>query len=137
MQTLVICAAVLAVVLALQIIVLRALFGSEMESYKLLANIGLTCTTARWSVLWQVLLFTLLGQLVGFAALWYCNHLGIERIVSIIRYLPADKMALLSLVHLAAALAAAGVIAGAVRKRIFPMVAVQDDLKMEDEEAAL
>ncbi len=136
-QTLVICAAVLVAVLTLQIIVLRALFGSEMESYKLLANIGLTCTTAKWSVLWQVLLFTALGQLVGFGALWYCNLLGIERVVSIIRYLTADKMALLSLVHLMAALVAAAVIAGAVRKRIFPMVAVQDDLKLDDEEAVV
>ena len=135
LQTLAICAAVLIVVLALQIIVLRALFGSEMENYKLLANIGLTCTSAKRSVFWQVLLFAALGQAVGFAALWYCNRLGIERIVSILRYLPPSNLALLSLVHLAGALAAAGVIAGAVRKRVFPLVASQDDLKLDEEVA--
>lgn len=135
-QTLAICAAVLAAVLVLQVIVLRALFGSEMENYKLLANIGLTCGGAKRSVLWQVLLFAALGQAVGFAALWYCSRLGIERIVSILRYLPPGNMALLSLVHLLGALAAAGVIASAVRKRVFPLFSNQDDLKL-DEEVAL
>lgn len=135
-QTLAICAAVLVVVLVLQVIVLRALFGSEMENYKLLANIGLTCGSAKRSVLWQVLLFAALGQGVGFAALWYCHSLGIERIVSIVRYLPPGNMALLSLVHLCGALAAAAVIASAVRKRVFPLLAKQEDLKLGDEEVA-
>ena len=66
LQTLMICAAVLLAVLILQILVLRALFGSELENYRLLANIGLTCATAQRSILWQVLLFTALGQGVGF-----------------------------------------------------------------------
>lgn len=135
LQTLMICAAVLLAVLLLQILVLRALFGSEIENYRLLANIGLTCATAKRSVLWQVLLFTALGQAVGFAGLWYCNRLGIERIVSIIRYLPAQLMAVLSAVHLAAAVAAALVIGGAVRKRIYPLVKKQDDIRLDEEVA--
>jgi hypothetical protein len=135
LQTLLICAAVLLAVLALQILVLRALFGSEIENYRLLANIGLTCATAKRSILWQVLLFTALGQGVGFAALLYCNHIGIERIVSIMRYLPAELMAVLSAVHLAAAVAAALVIGGAVRKRIYPLVKKQDDIRLDEEVA--
>ena len=135
LQTLLICAAVLLAVLALQILVLRALFGSEIENYRLLANIGLTCATAKRSVLWQVLLFTALGQGVGFAGLLYCNHIGIERIVSIMRYLPAELMAVLSAVHLAAAVAAALVIGGAVRKRIYPLVKKQDDIRLDEEVA--
>jgi hypothetical protein len=135
LQTLMICAAVLIAVLILQILVLRALFGSELENYRLLANIGLTCATAKRSILWQVLLFTALGQGVGFAGLLYCNRLGVERIVSILRYLPAELMALLSGVHLAAAIAAAMVIGGAVRKRIYPLVKKQDDIRLEEEVA--
>jgi hypothetical protein len=135
LQTLMICAAVLVAILALQILVLRALFGSELENYRLLANIGLTCATAKRSILWQVLLFTALGQGVGFAGLLYCNHMGIERIVSILRYLPAELMALLSGVHLAAAIAAAMVIGGAVRKRIYPLVKKQDDIRLDEEVA--
>ena len=127
--------AVLVAVLFLQILVLRALFGSEIENYRLLANIGLTCATAKRSILWQVLLFTALGQGVGFAALLYCDHIGIERIVSIMRYLPAELMAVLSAVHLAAAVAAALVIGGAVRKRIYPLVKKQDDIRLDEEVA--
>ena len=135
LQTLMICAAVLIAVLILQILVLRALFGSELENYRLLANIGLTCATAQRSILWQVLLFTALGQGVGFAALQYCSHIGIERIVSILRYLPAELMALLSGVHLAAAMVAAMIIGGAVRKRIYPLVKKQDDIRLDEEVA--
>lgn len=132
-QTLLISAAVLIVVLVLQMLVLRALFGSETENYRLLANIGLTCGTAKRSVLWQVLLFTAAGQAVGFAGLWYCNQNGVERIVSIIRYLPPYLMVLLSAVHLAAALLAALWIARALQKRVYPMFVRSDDLKLDEE----
>lgn len=134
-QTLLICAAVLIVILLLQVIVLRALFASETENYRLLANIGLTCSTAQRSVLWQVLLFCAAGQAVGFAALWYCNRIGIERIVSIIRYLPPMLMALLSAVHLAAALLGALWTARALQKKVYPMFVRRDDLKLDDGEA--
>lgn len=134
-HTLIICAAVLLVVLVLQMLVLRAIFSSETENYRLLANIGLTCGTAQRSILWQVLAFTAAGQLVGFAALFYCNQVGIERIVRIIRYLPPQLMTAMSLVHLAAALIAAFWIALALRKRVYPMLIRRDDLKLDDEEA--
>lgn len=134
-QTLVICAAVLLVVVFLQIIVLRALFGSELENYRLLANIGLTCRTAKRSILWQILLFTALGQAVGFAALWQCSRMGIERIVNILRYLPAELMAVLSAVHLAAALIAAFWLGRTVQKRVYPMFIHRDDLALDAEEA--
>ncbi len=132
-QTLLISAAVLLVVLALQIIVLRALFGSETENYRLLANIGLTCDTARYSVLWQILLFTVLGQGAGFAALWYCHRAGVEQIVHIIRHLPPELVMVLSAVHLAAALLAALWVSRAVRKRVYPMFLRKDDLKLDEE----
>lgn len=133
-QTLVVCAAALAMVVLLQVIVLRALFGSEIENFRLLANIGLSCTTAKASIFWQILLFTLLGQGLGFAALWYCNDLGVERIVSIIRYLPTELMALLSAVHLLAAVIAALWIARTVQKRVYPLFANHSDLAVEEEE---
>ena len=132
-QTLLICGAVLVAVLALQMLVMRALFGSETENYRLLANIGLTCTTAQRSVLWQILLFTAAGQAVGFAGLWYCYHTGVERIVSIIRYLPPYLMAALSFTHLLAALFAALWVSRALRKRVYPMFVRRDDLKMDEE----
>ena len=44
-------------------------------------------------------------------------------------------MAVLSAVHLAAAVAAALVIGGAVRKRIYPLVKKQDDIRLDEEVA--
>ncbi|MGN0998899.1 MAG: ABC transporter ATP-binding protein [Faecousia sp.] len=135
-QTLMICIGALLAVVALQVIVLRAMFGSELENYRLLANIGLVCGTAKRSVLWQILLFTLLGQGIGGGALLVCNAMGVQRIVNIVKYLPGQWMALLSAVHLAAALLAALWIAGAVQKRVYPMSRSRTDLKLEDEEVA-
>jgi len=136
-QTLVICAAALVLVVVLQIIVLRALFGSQMENYKLLANIGLPCATAKRSLLEQILLFTALGQLLGAAALWYCHQKGVERIVSIIRYLPGKLMVLLSGVHIAAALIAAMWLGRVIRRRVYPESARKDDIFIDDEEVAV
>ena len=132
-QTLLICAAVLIVVLFLQVIVLRALFSGETDNYRLLANIGLTCSTAQKSVFWQILLFCGIGQGMGFAALWCCNRLGVERIVSIVRYLPPLLMVLLSAVHLIAALLGALWTARALQKRVYPMFVRRDDLKLDEE----
>ena len=133
-QTLVICAAVLLVVILLQIIVLRALFASEVENYRLLANIGLTCSTAKRSVLWQILLFTVLGQALGFLALWRGYEMGIEKIVNIVKYLPVELMAVLSAVHLAAALLAAAWVARTVQKQVYPLFTHHSDLALDEED---
>ena len=136
-QTLTVCLAVLLAVLLLQVTVLRALFGTQTENYRLLGNIGLTCPTAKRSILWQVLLFTALGQLLGLGILLLCGQLGIERILYVLRYLPWGYMALLSAVHLLGALAAAAWVVSAVTKQVFPLSGKQSDLPLEEEEAAV
>lgn len=136
-QTLAVCLAVLLAVLLLQVTVLRALFGTQTENYRLLGNIGLTCPTAKRSILWQVLLFTALGQLLGLGILLLCGHLGVERIVYVLRYLPWGYMIVLSAVHLMGALTAAAWVVRAVTKQVFPMSGKQSDLPLEEEEAAV
>lgn len=135
-QTLGICLGALILAVALEIIVLRALFGSQLENYKLLANIGLTCSVAKRSVLWQILLFALLGQILGAAFLLLGDHLEMQRITAIVQYLAADKAILLSLVHLAAALLATLWVCRNLQKRIYPMFANRTDLPMDDQEVA-
>ena len=135
-QTLGICLGALLLAVALEIIVLRALFGSQLENYKLLANIGLTCSVAKRSVLWQILLFTLLGQILGGTFLLLGDHLEIQRITAIVRYLTEGNILLLSLVHLAAALLAALWVGRNLQKRIYPMFANRTDLPMDDQEVA-
>lgn len=136
-QTLTVCLAVLLAVLLLQVTVLRALFGTQTENYRLLGNIGLTCPTAKRSILWQVLLFTALGQLLGLGFLLLCGRMGIERIVHVLRYLPWGYLAVLSAVHLIGALAAAAWVVSAVTKQVFPLSGKQSDLPLEEEEAAV
>ena len=131
-QTLTVCAAALLAVLALQVVVLWALFGTQTESYRLLSNIGLTCPTARRSLLWQVLLFTLLGQLLGLGGIWLGNALGIQRIVHVVRYLPPVYALALSTVHLVAALAAAAWVMHSMTKQVFPLSSKESDLDLEE-----
>ena len=139
MQTLSICLLALLAVVLLQLVLLRAMFSAQTESYQLLSNIGLVSGTAKLSVLWQFLCFTLLGQLLGGGAVFLCGQLGIERIVHILRYLPAPYILLLSAVHLAASLAATGWVIRALGKQVYPLAGRYTDLNLDDqeEEAAL
>ena len=132
-QTLMVCALALLAVLALQVIVLRALFSAQTESYRLMSAIGLTCPVAKRSVLWQVLLFTLLGQLLGLGALLACRAAGVERVVSMLRYLPPAYLLAFGAVHLAAALVAALWVSRAMAKQVFPMTARRSDLSLDEE----
>lgn len=63
MTTLVICMLALVVSVAAQVAVLSAMFGLEMKNYAQLSDLGLSCRTGKLSVLWQVLLLTVIGQL--------------------------------------------------------------------------
>ena len=130
LQTLKVCLLALAAVVLLQIVVLRAMFGLETEEFRLLADLGLDRRTARQSVLWQILAFTLGGQVLALAALLICGGLGVERIVAILRYLPLPWALLLSAVHLAAGVLAGLWVASAVRRKVYPFTGHRPDLDM-------
>jgi len=133
-QTLTVCASALLLILLLQVIVLRALFSTQTESYRLLSNIGLVCPVAKRSIYWQILLFTLLGQLVGLVGLLLCSRLGVERIVFILRYLPPAKLLIFSAIHLAAALISALWISHSLTGQVFPFSGRESDLSLDAEE---
>ena len=130
MQTLQICLTALIAVVALQIVLLRALFSVQTESFRILSNIGLTSRTARASVLWQILLFTLLGQLVGGAAVWMCGCNGVKRIEQMLRYLPLPYVLILSGVHLAASLLSALLVIRSMEKQVYPLAGKNRDLDL-------
>ena len=73
-QTLIICLAAMIVILLLQVLVLRAMFGMQTENYRILSNIGLDCKTAKRSVFWQTLLFMILGQGLAAVCIYECGH---------------------------------------------------------------
>ena len=132
-QTLTVCIAALLAVVALQVLMLRALFSVQTDSYKLMSNIGLVSRPAALSVLWQILSFTLLGQLLGGSGIWLCGKGGIQRIEQILRYLPPKYILLLSAVHLAASLTAALWVMGALRKQVYPLAGNFSDLNLDTE----
>ena len=136
MQTLKVCLLALIAVVMLQIVVLRAMFSMETEEYRLLANLGLRCRNAKRSVLWQVIAFSLGGEALAVAAIALCNSMKIERIVSIMRYLPAPYMLLTWVLHFAAGLLTSVWIVGALRKQVYPVAGIRADLDMEEEEVA-
>ena len=137
MQTLTVCCAALLAVILLQVIVLRAMFGTQTESYRLFSNIGLTCRTAKLSILWQILFFTVCGQIIGGIAILICGQLGIERIVHLIHYLPPSCALVLFGVHLLAGLAAGLWVMQSVGRQVYPLAGKQSDLILDTEEDAL
>lgn len=132
-QTLFICVLALIVILALQVVVLKAMYAMKHESYKLLSNIGLDCRTAKRSILLQFLIFTLLGQSLGLGGIVLGTKLGIERIAHVTRYLPLSYILVLSVVHLLATVISAALVMGALRKQVYPFAARETDLALGEE----
>ena len=135
-QTLIISSGALAAVLLLQLIVLRAMFGMENESYRIFSNVGLPYKTARNSVLLQVLSFTVAGQLMGLGALSICSRLQVQRILDLTKYLTTFHWLVLSAVHLLASGAVAAFVVRSLRKRIYPVSDYRTDLDIDEEEEA-
>jgi len=133
-QTLTVCLAALIAVVALQIVLLRALFAVQTESYKLMSHIGLVSRSAKLSVLWQILGFTLMGQIVGGVGIWICGNSGIQRIEEILKYLPPKYIALLSGVHLTASLLVALWVMLALKKQVYPLAGKYSDINLDSYE---
>ncbi len=136
MQTLEICVTALVVVFALQVLLLIAMFAVQTESFKTLSNIGLTGRTARMSILWQILIFTAIGQAAGALAIFICGYNGVERIEEMLRYLPAVYVILLSAVHIAASALAAIFVLRSIDKHVYPMAWKNRDLVIDEKEDA-
>ena len=132
-QTMSICLMAMVAVVALQIVVLRALFGVQLPGYRLLRNIGLVRASAKRSILWQFVLFTALGQLLAGLALWGCKGRGIEMVTRMLPYLPPMTLAALSAVHLAAAMTAAVWTVRTLEKQVYPVAERFVDLQMDEE----
>ncbi len=139
MQTLRICAVALLIVFVLQVAVFRAMFGFEMESYRLLSNIGLDCKTAQLSVFLQVLLFTAFGQILGVSAILLCGEFGFQSIGRLLRYLSLSYQVILSLLHLSACLITAFWAMHALKRQVYPKSGSVSDLDWDalDEEVTV
>lgn len=133
-QTLRVCLIALIAVIALQTVLLRAMFGMQTESYRLLSNIGLTGSVAKLSVVWQVLAFTVAGQLIGGLGIWICAQAGIERIAEILSYLPLIYVLVLSGVHFATSAISTVWIVAALGRQVYPLAGKFEDIVLDDGE---
>lgn len=135
-QTLKICALALLMVMALQVVLLRALYASQLGDYKLLGNMGLTCRLAMGSLWRQLAGQVLLGQLLAAVGIFLCARLRVDRILNVLRYLPIGYVALLLLIHIAVSAIGGLWVVKSLRSQVYPLAGRESDLDMEQEAEA-
>ncbi len=128
LQTLTVCLLALVAITVLAVIVTRAMFGLQTESYKLLSDIGLSKRTAKQSLFLQNLPFTVIGQIIGLTAVFVCERLGVERIIELLKYLTVNEAVLLSAIHLLLSLLTALNVMRVVSRRVYKKSEKDTDL---------
>ncbi len=136
MTTLAVCLGALILVFVLQLILLRAMFSSLNEHYRLMSNIGLTARTAYVSLAIILLIFAVVGELVGAAAVVSLNSIGVKRIADVFKYLDVGNIAVLFAVHMGSAFLTFAPVIGGLKKAVFSKTKRVDDIDMMDEEEA-
>ena len=126
----------LILVFVLQLILLRAMFSSLNEHYRLMSNIGLTARTAYVSLAILLLIFAVIGEMVGAAAVVSMNEIGVERITDVFKYLDGGSIAILFAVHMGSVLLSFVPVIGGLKKAVFSKSKRVDDIDMMDEEEA-
>lgn len=132
MQTLRICLIAFLAALFLQVLVLRAMFSLENESYRLMSNIGLDRVTAKRSVFWQILSFTFGGQALGILAIALCGRFWMENVAHLLRYLDTPLRMGLILLHMAVCMFTSLWVMHALEKKVYPDPTPEPDLDWND-----
>lgn len=133
-QTLKFSLGALAAVLLLQVLLMRSLFSVQNGAYGILSNLGLPWRGAGRSMVLQMLLFLVPGQLLGGGLVWICAALGVERIVDVSKFLTPGGWGLLSLVHFMGTALAGWAVLQKMRQEVYPASRRIVDLILEDEE---
>lgn len=134
MQTLRICCIAFLALWCLSVLVLRAMFSLETESYRLLANIGLDCRCARRSLMLQVLLFALGGLALGLGAVFGCAAMGVESVIKLLHYLTPPIGAVLAALYMVSCLAGAIWSSHGLKKQVYPSSGSAPDLDWDEYE---
>ena len=132
MTTLVLCLTALFTVVVAQVAVFTAMFSAQMQGYTELCNMGLFCRTGKHSVFWQMLLLTVIGQLIGGLAIFLGADRGVQRFADLVKYLEPKMIVVLSLVHLAAALLAAFAVSHMLQNKVFPFLPKGYDIDLSE-----
>lgn len=131
-NTLLICMIALAVVIIAQVVVLAAMFSTQMNNYVQLRNLGLSYKIGRLSLWLQVLLFTVLGQLIGGGLIALGTSWKITFLTELIKFLTPVHLVLLSLVHLAASGLLALNVCRMLKKKAFSYVLEREDVDLAE-----
>lgn len=134
--TLGICAVAFLLVIVLQVLVLRAMFSSLYEHFRLLLNIGMTARSAYGALCRLLLLFAVVGEGLGAAIVAALNALGVSRIVDVFKYLEPHVIALLFVAHLISVAVAFGVVLFSMRKAVFAKTRRATDIDFSEMEEA-
>lgn len=133
-STLGISAIVLLFVLALQIILLKVMFASLNEHFKLMSNIGLTERCAGSSLSLVLMLYLLIGEILSCGMIGVLNMAGVERIHNIFKFISIPTAVILILIHLISVLAVLPILKNALRKTVFPGEKRYEDLDISEME---
>ncbi len=117
--TLGVCAGTFLISFILQFILLRAMFSSMFEYYRLMSNTGLTAQTAYTAITMTLLLATVVGEALGAGVIFALNAAAVERVVNIFKYLDPTVLAILFILHfVSVAFSLSGILAK-LKKNVF------------------
>lgn len=131
-QTLIICGIAFLVTVFLQIILVRVLFGMQKTDFTLLSNIGLTCKTARRTIIWLLALFVVIGQILCIATIGICAGAGANVVLNITKYISPATGILLSFVHVVAMIPALLWTIRAISKNVYEFSGKETDIDLEE-----
>ncbi len=132
--TLAICIGAVLLSFVLQCILLRAMFNSLNEYFKLMSNIGLTAKTATLSLFLFVFAVTLAAELLCAGIIAILNAAGILWISNIFKYLDMGALILLFAVHLlSVGISLLGIVRG-LRKNVFSIGKINNDMDLTEME---
>lgn len=131
-QTLIICGVAFLVTVFLQIILVRVLFGMQRTDFALLSNIGLTCKTAKRTIVWLLALFVVVGQILCIAVIGICAGAGAGVVLNVTKYISPATGILLSFVHILAMIPALLWTIRAINKSVFEFSNKETDIDLEE-----
>lgn len=134
--TLIICLCALLLVFVLQVVLIKAMFSSLHEHFRLLSAIGLRSGNAFGSLCCLLLLFTAIGEVLAAICIVLLNLVGQPHVVSIFKYLESGSIALIFGAHLLSILPAFAVAVRAMQKSVFASSGQAQDLDLSQTEDA-
>ncbi len=126
-----ICLAAAILTLTLQLVLLKLVFASLNDHFRLLSKMGLRAKTAASALSRLFFMLTVFSELAGALVILLLNHHGYKRVVSIFKYMNASSLFLIFAVHFVFCAAAYLITAHSMKKQVFSVESVEEDIDSE------